>query len=413
MRIHLILAEINTKYLIQSGLIPDIWKDVPELIQSVPKGSSPAVHGLNMESYIYNALKSEPHKGGLGCNKVVEQLNKLSKGWIPQKQVHNGTLEGHIDIYTSEYCVEIKTTSDWKKMRPWAIAQVCAYSAITNIKNIIVALPLSGVIFNYDLNKSTKKWSWNPVKYLEFLENAANIIMGKPLIYNGLGYHISKDEIMTETITDNSLQVFLGNPRSGKVELSDAELSKFIDIGSKCRLYVHAPYVLLISNSAKWSDIMVSNLRKYLETCIQIESRGLVIHIGCGGLDHLKKMISLIDDLPTKKTPLILETSVGEKNEILYHPEELLEFYLTLDRERYKICLDTCHCFGAGFSPLKVLDLFETASHGSVPIIHFNNSGRELGSRVDRHAIVGFISCKEMIEIKNYADKHNIDLIVE
>ena len=61
--------------------------------------------------------------------------------------------------------------------------------------------------------------------------------------------------------------------------------------------------------------------------------------------------------------------------------------------ERLGICVDTCHIFAAGYSLATAEEYDETMEQldrtvglGRVRVWHLNDSRRECGSRVDRHA---------------------------
>ena len=66
------------------------------------------------------------------------------------------------------------------------------------------------------------------------------------------------------------------------------------------------------------------------------------------------------------------------------------------DKSRIGVCLDTCHAFAAGYdlrsaeSYQKVMKEFsEIVGFKYLKGMHLNDSKRELGSRVDRHAPLG------------------------
>ena len=66
------------------------------------------------------------------------------------------------------------------------------------------------------------------------------------------------------------------------------------------------------------------------------------------------------------------------------------------DGARLGVCLDTCHLFAAGYdvrTPAAVAATFEEFDHvvglAQLRYLHFNDSKKDLGSRVDRHAHIG------------------------
>ena len=93
----------------------------------------------------------------------------------------------------------------------------------------------------------------------------------------------------------------------------------------------------------------------------------------------------------------ILETTAGQGTTLGWQFWQLAEI---LDRiqhpERLGFCFDTCHVFAAGYS------LCEEDAYGAtmgefdrligvdkIQVFHLNDSRRERGSRVDRHARIG------------------------
>ena len=68
----------------------------------------------------------------------------------------------------------------------------------------------------------------------------------------------------------------------------------------------------------------------------------------------------------------------------------------THEKTRVGICVDTCHVFAAGYdirtkkgydATMKELLRFVPRKH--IGAVHLNDSKRELGSRVDRHELIG------------------------
>jgi len=69
---------------------------------------------------------------------------------------------------------------------------------------------------------------------------------------------------------------------------------------------------------------------------------------------------------------------------------------LAEDKTRVAVCLDTCHIFAAGYDfrtesgYKKTMNEFDkTIGLKRLKAIHFNDSVKDLGSRVDRHAHIG------------------------
>jgi deoxyribonuclease-4 len=92
-----------------------------------------------------------------------------------------------------------------------------------------------------------------------------------------------------------------------------------------------------------------------------------------------------------------LETTAGQGTSLGYRFEHLQAILkLVSDSKRLGVCVDTCHVFAAGYS----LDLPErydetlnqldrTVGIDRLRVWHLNDSVREWGSRIDRHAGIG------------------------
>jgi len=124
-------------------------------------------------------------------------------------------------------------------------------------------------------------------------------------------------------------------------------------------------------------------------------------HGGCGERRALRQIAEAINDVLAETADLasgiLLETSAGQGTAIGYRFDHLAWL---LDRcgpnERLGVCVDTCHLFAAGYDirtprayHRTLRDLDRTIGLGAVRTIHLNDSRRELGSRVDRHAHIG------------------------
>lgn len=97
------------------------------------------------------------------------------------------------------------------------------------------------------------------------------------------------------------------------------------------------------------------------------------------------------------KAQCLLETTAGQGTSLGWRFEQLAAI---LDRvqepDRLGICFDTCHVFAAGYGLAEKKDYRATMGQfdrcvgiGRIRAFHLNDSQRELGSRVDRHAHIG------------------------
>ncbi len=96
-------------------------------------------------------------------------------------------------------------------------------------------------------------------------------------------------------------------------------------------------------------------------------------------------------------TGLLLETTAGQGSALGRTFEEIARIMELCHRgDRLGVCFDTCHAFAAGYdlrakrSFDRTFELFDrTIGLERLKVFHLNDSSRELGSGVDRHAHIG------------------------
>jgi deoxyribonuclease-4 len=93
---------------------------------------------------------------------------------------------------------------------------------------------------------------------------------------------------------------------------------------------------------------------------------------------------------------ILLENTAGQGASLGASIEELAWALEHLEKERFGICLDTCHAFVAGYdvsTPEGYGQLMEQIDRligfDRLHLFHLNDSKKPLGSRVDRHEHVG------------------------
>jgi deoxyribonuclease-4 len=124
-------------------------------------------------------------------------------------------------------------------------------------------------------------------------------------------------------------------------------------------------------------------------------------HRGLGEADGLRRVARAINVLlrmtPSCPVRILLETTAGQGSS-LGHRFEHLHFILdqVIDPGRIGVCVDTCHLFAAGYDlrteaayERTMAELDRVIGIPRVLAFHINDSLRECGSRVDRHAHIG------------------------
>ncbi len=125
----------------------------------------------------------------------------------------------------------------------------------------------------------------------------------------------------------------------------------------------------------------------------------------------------------TKGVTAVIENTAGQGSNMGWKFEHLAEIIDQVeDRARVGVCIDTAHAFAAGYdisTESGFMDTFEAfdriVGFGKLRAMHLNDSKKECGSRVDRHARLGegFIGWKAFERIMQDDRFGGIPLILE
>jgi deoxyribonuclease-4 len=93
----------------------------------------------------------------------------------------------------------------------------------------------------------------------------------------------------------------------------------------------------------------------------------------------------------------VIENTSGQGSNVGYRFEHLAHIIERVeDKSRVGVCLDTCHAFAAGYElrseegfAQMLLEFDRIIGLDYLRGMHLNDSRRELGSRIDRHASLG------------------------
>jgi deoxyribonuclease-4 len=115
----------------------------------------------------------------------------------------------------------------------------------------------------------------------------------------------------------------------------------------------------------------------------------------------LARIVSALNEVHSQtrglKVRALLETTAGQGTTLGWRFEHLANILAAVrDPERLGICVDTCHIFAAGYpltNPKDYQATFKLLENilglDQILAFHLNDSQKELGSRVDRHAHIG------------------------
>jgi deoxyribonuclease IV len=204
-------------------------------------------------------------------------------------------------------------------------------------------------------------------------------------------------------------------------------------------IFVHMPYLPNLSSpNKKIYDQSVQVLTDELKRSNALDVPYLVVHLGSHQGEGIKKGVEqlvmactgAIDEVSKENTvSILLENSAGQKNTVASNFDELRiildrlhDHNSSSNRERFGICLDTCHAFASGYdlaseeAVAETMDKFDSqVGYGYLKLIHLNDSRDEFFSHRDRHEHLGLggIGKKGFKAFLKYKSHRNIPLIME
>jgi len=207
-----------------------------------------------------------------------------------------------------------------------------------------------------------------------------------------------------------ALQLFTRNQVQWHTKpLTDAEAARFrvaLAASGIGPVVAHANYLInLASPDERTRDLSLDGLHTELRHAALLGLPWVVLHpgnhMGRGEAAGMAQVAELarraLDEPRSLPAGLLLETTAGQGTSLGHTFEQLAEL---LERvgvpERVGVCFDTCHVFAAGYDLStergyeRVMGEFDRIiGIGRLGAFHVNDSVRDCGSRVDRHAHIG------------------------
>jgi deoxyribonuclease-4 len=361
------------------------------------------------------------------------QLEQIAKGTLRYDEVvASKNVQGHPDGRTDTQVFEVKLTGQLTENWPDFLNQVFAYAALAQeTTDIYLVFPLQKLIWHYDVTTWQER-----TQFRNFLENfsvrhqttdAQNNFMANLLMLElRIGSHRQKLKSLPDTIRSlgdytRPWQIFLGNAQSSKLHIDDAELAsaRHIIESTGAKLFAHSQYIINLSQDpVHHSDLLIKNLQYANAAGL----KGVVVHVGKytdkdpkDAIENMRININKALTHATPECPLLLETPAGQGTETLTSETDFIEFVLSFQDPRLRICVDTCHVFATGKQPLSYIQRLTKYNKHLLKLIHFNDSATPCGSCVDRHAFIGMghIGIQKMQEIGHHCDSHNLPMVIE
>jgi deoxyribonuclease-4 len=233
------------------------------------------------------------------------------------------------------------------------------------------------------------------------------ILIGAHLSISG-GIHQALYE--AQSLKATVMQIFTANQKQWKTHLFTDDQ---ITLWEKAKEETHISHIMshdsyLINLGSSDEEILQKSKLSFIQEivrCNQLKLDYLNFHPGSAVHATPEKCIQTICEsllsfepyLENSNLTLLIENTAGQGSQVGYTFEQLGEIVHQVHHKiRIGICIDTCHAFSAGYD-IRTYDGWEnTLSSFNTHIglsylkaFHVNDSQKDLGSKVDRHASIG------------------------
>ena len=204
-----------------------------------------------------------------------------------------------------------------------------------------------------------------------------------------------------------TIQIFASSPRAWKFrELKSDVVSKFHAAADETGIrpvFIHGSYLVNVAGSPDLLQKSIACLVQNMVVAAEIGASGVVFHAGShkgrgfeAVIEPATEALKQVLDESPEGPDLIVENSAGMGAHLGASFEELGAMISAVGSDRMKVCLDTEHCFAAGYNIASPDEL--DAAMGEfdrhigldrLVVVHANDAKVELGSGVDRHDNIG------------------------
>jgi deoxyribonuclease-4 len=247
-----------------------------------------------------------------------------------------------------------------------------------------------------------------------------------------VGTHIPKKKTISESLMAHiedyprfvpPCQMFLRNPKNGLSNINPSDIDEALMLIQEYKIdyFTHSIYIVNLSNVKTLHNL--ESVKNDLTVTSQIGGKGVVVHVGKSlkmniedALNVMESSIRQLLPFATAECPLLLETCAGQGTELCRTIEAFSSFYLRFNGDpRFGICIDTCHVFASGYDPLDYLLRWHESHHGSIKLVHFNDSMKTCGACVDKHAPIGqgHIGYARLLEVAKWTNEKKIPMVIE
>lgn len=222
------------------------------------------------------------------------------------------------------------------------------------------------------------------------------------------GYHLAVQR--AQMAGCGCLQIFTKNNNQWRAKIiTQEEAEQFrraVQTASIRASLAHDSYLINLASPdrALWKrsvDSFVEELQRAEILGIPLVVTHPGAHTSASVEQGLRNVVRAINEVHRQTRDLraqcLLETTAGQGTSLGWRFEQLAAIFDRVrEPDRLGVCFDTCHVFAAGYPMAEKKDYLATLRQfdrcvgiGRIRAFHLNDSQREIGSRVDRHAHIG------------------------
>lgn len=367
--------------------------------------------------------------------KTRQRMEAVVKGdFLYDQMLAADFVQGHPDALTPTQVFEVKLTGYLQGNWPDFLLQTFAYASLQpTIEDVYIVLPLQETVWHH----SVKGWAKRD-EFCNLLNDASKALqrnVAQDLLYcasirdtHHIGFHVQKQKSLVDTVRSlvdytKSYQIFLGNPQSSKLTITDKKLAAAASLVSEvgAKVFVHTPYIINLCAPATEDNWSMNLFLKYVEYSVAMGAKGVVIHVGKStkqplpaAMENMTASLKKAIAVATPECPVLLETPAGQGTETLKDIDEFIAYVLSFGDDRLRICLDTCHVFACGHKPLECIQKM-LIHKDLLKLVHYNDSLESCGSCLDRHAFMGtgHIGLEGMTAIADLCGSANVPMLIE
>jgi deoxyribonuclease-4 len=222
---------------------------------------------------------------------------------------------------------------------------------------------------------------------------------------DNIGISLDVSELKNYKYKFKNIQIMLND------DIDFKDIKNFVINNNIKNIFIHSSYKINIAD-----DVVMTNnglyslafdlMNEEIRMMRKLNINNIILHTGINkkkiyNEDHIYDNITKYILYCLKNYPdinIILETSAGEKGELLSNLKDFVDFVLFFKNNpnynHFFVCIDTCHIFQAGYDLnkpeviKKVYNIFKPIKD-KIKVIHLNDSYYKFNEHKDRHDKIG------------------------